>query len=218
MNTGIRIAIEILSSIVIGILSSFIIQDPYVDLAIGIMVFLVIEVVRMGMTVDSIDHTVKLLTEVIRSFQKPVRNSLDSYFNTLLLAQLNKGFQGSGPNRIKVPASEGHSFWLRLFPYTETNYLATSYTPYEEGWERGFSDKGMVLHKSKVDDGVQINRIVHRNKTGADSKRIVEYMPVNYRRDGGKVYSEIVIDVINFFIVEIIIKGIESDPNIDIRG
>jgi hypothetical protein len=72
---------------------------------------------------------------------------------------LNKRFQNSGPHRIKIPVSEGHSFWLRLFPYTDTNYLATHYTPYEEGWARGFSDKGMVLHKSKIDEGVQINRV-----------------------------------------------------------
>lgn len=159
MNTGIRIAIEILSSIVIGVISSFFIQDPYVDLAIGILAFLVIEVVRIGMTVDGVNHSLRLLAEVTQSFQKSPRNSLDAYFNTLLLSQLNKGFQNSGPHRIKIPVSEGHSFWLRLFPYTETNYLATSYTPYEEGWERGFSDKGMVLHKSKIDEGVQINRV-----------------------------------------------------------
>jgi hypothetical protein len=193
VNTGIRIAVEILSSVIIGILSSFIIQDPYVDLAIGIMVFLVIEVVRMGMTVDSIDHSVKLLAEVIRSFQRPARNSLDSYFNTLLLAQLNKGLQGSGPHRIKVPASEGHSFWLRLFPYTETNYLATSHTPYEEGWERGFSDKGMVLHKSKIDDGVQINR-VFVVKDAAEYKSLREV--IQFQKDIGISVRYIELDTI----------------------
>lgn len=159
MPPYLRIALEILTSIVIGVLSSFFVQDPYADLAIGVLAFLVIEVSRMGLAVDELSHSVGLLAEVAQGLLKPSRNGLDAYFSSLLLGQLNRSAQNSGPHRIAVPASQGHAFWLRLFPYTESSYQATSFTPYEEGWERGFSDKGMLLHKAKLEAGVQISRV-----------------------------------------------------------
>lgn len=159
MQPAIRISLEIVSALVIGLISSFFVRDPFVDLTIGITSFIMLEVLRTGFKVDSINRSVETMAEVIKSLQTPIRNNLDSYFNTLLLSQINKGFQKSEINKIRVPASEGHSFWLRLFPYVETSYQATTFTPFSEGWERGFSDKGMLLHKEKIANGVLINRV-----------------------------------------------------------
>ncbi len=159
MQPAIRIGLEILSALVIGLISSFFVRDPYVDLTIGITSFIMFEVLRIGLKVDNMSRSVETIAEVIKSLQTPIRNNLDSYFNTLLLSQLNRSFQKSEINKIRIPASEGHSFWLRLFPYVEASYQATTFTPYSEGWERGFSDKSMLLHKEKIANGVHITRI-----------------------------------------------------------
>jgi hypothetical protein len=175
MSIRVRILLEIIVSIIVGFLSDFVIRDPFISFAVGVFSFLVVETVRTGIQIDHINQSVNILAEVTGTFRTAFRNNLDSYFYMLLLSRINKTFRDSDISRIAIPASDGHGFWLRIFSYTETSYLATTHSSYYEGWNRGFSDQNMIIHKSKIDSDVNIKRvfIVHDAKDYETMKEIM---------------------------------------------
>lgn len=159
MHFAARIALEIFASIIIGIISSFFIKEPFIDLFIGVATFLTLEILKIGLLVDKIKQSVTTLAEVANSLQRPFHNTIDSFFNTLILSQLKRNYFNAMPHRIKIPASDAQSFWLRTLSYVDESYFGISYTKLSEGWERGYTTKAMTLHREKIAQGVQFNRL-----------------------------------------------------------
>lgn len=161
MSPRVRIALEALTAVGIGFLSSFIIRDPYADFAIAIFSFLALEILRIGLTIDKLVNSMEILSQVVESFQHPIQSSLDLMFNALLLSQLADRSFHVGSQRIRVSASKGPELWHRILSNIESSLLATNYALPEESWLRSrySGESGLALQRGIIQKGAIIRRI-----------------------------------------------------------
>lgn len=152
-----RLALELLGSIIVGFIADFIIKNNETSFIIGVLTFLVTETVLANYYLQRVSKTAEIITAILNSFDE--KNEFSNIYITELLLYFKRTSKNIKNGIVDILTEDVPNLWIRSLRNFEYSMWATSFISLKHGWDRGFTLRGYEIQRDQIRKGKAIRRI-----------------------------------------------------------